>query len=94
MAALAAALKKHNIEVVVSTVAQAALPHQTLLGDAAKQAGVKLFLPSEYGFTTVGQTEGELGMKSRFAEHLQHIGLPSARIFVSPFRWYSTENVH
>lgn len=90
--ALAATFKEHKIEVVVSTIAHAALPHQNLLGDAAKQAGVKLFLPSEFGYSTIGQTEGELGLKAKFGEYLQEIGLPSTRIFVSS-RWYSTINV-
>ncbi|KZP05268.1 NAD(P)-binding protein [Athelia psychrophila] len=83
--ALAATFKEHNIEVVVSTVAQAALPEQHLLGDAAKQAGVKLFLPSEFGYSTIGLTEGELGLKSKFGEYLEEIGLPFTRIFDGGF---------
>ena len=83
--ALGAALKEEKIEVVVSTVGTPGLPNQRLLGDAAKLAGVKLFVPSEFGFATYGQTEGELGLKARFGEYLKEIGLPSARIFVSYF---------
>ena len=82
VSALAAVLKAHNIEVVVSTVAHEALPHQHLLGDAAKEAGVKLFLPSEFGFSTTGLTEGELGLKAKFGDYLEEIGLPFTRIFV------------
>lgn len=81
--ALAASFKEHKIEVVVSTVAHSALPHQHFLADAAKQAGVKLFLPSEYGFSTIGVSEGELGLKSKFGEYLEEIGLPFTRVFVS-----------
>jgi hypothetical protein len=81
--ALATAFREHEIEVVVSTVAHAALPNQKLLAEAAKQAGVKLFLPSEFGYSTVGQTEGDLGLKTKFGEYLEEIGLPFARIFVS-----------
>lgn len=81
--ALAATFKEHQIEVVVSTVGHPALPNQKLLGDAAKQAGVKLFFPSEYGYTTIGLTHGELALKTQFAEHLKQIGLPSARVLVS-----------
>jgi hypothetical protein len=80
--ALAAAFKEHEIEVVISTIGHAALPNQKFLGDAAKQAGVKLFLPSEFGYSTIGQTEGELGLKTEFGEYLKEIGLPFARIFV------------
>jgi len=86
--ALAAAFGEHRIEVVVSTVAHAALPNQSLLADAAKQAGVKLFLPSEFGYSTIGQTEGELGLKSQFGEYLKEIGLPFARIFTGGFITY------
>jgi hypothetical protein len=81
--ALAAAFKEHEIEVVISTVALKGLPHQKLLGDAAKQAGVKLFVASEFGFSTIGQTEGELGLKAEFGEYLKEIGMPFVRIFVS-----------
>lgn len=80
--ALAATFKEHGVEVVVSTVAHDALPHQHLLGDAAKQAGVKLFVPSEFGHSTIGQTEGKLGLKSKFGEYLEEIKLPFTRIFV------------
>ena len=83
VAALAGVFKAHSIEVVVSTVAHEALPHQHILGDAAKEAGVKLFLPSEFGYSTIGLTEGELGLKAKFGEYLQEIGLPFTRIFVS-----------
>ena len=102
VSALVAAFTEHNIEVVVSTVAYAAIEvsrvicsvplsdavvqSQHLLGDAAKQAGVKLFLPSEFGFSTIGVEAGELGIKSKFGTYLEKIGLPYLRIFVScPF---------
>ncbi|KAF7975146.1 hypothetical protein HWV62_10311 [Athelia sp. TMB] len=81
VAALAAVFKTHNIEVVVSTVAHEALPHQHFLADAAKQAEVKLFLPSELGFSTLGLTEGELGLKAKFGQYLEEISLPFTRIF-------------
>jgi uncharacterized protein YbjT (DUF2867 family) len=81
--ALAAAFEENKIEVVISTIGHEALVDQRPFGDAAKQAGVKLFLPSEFGFSTIGQTEGKLRLKTQFAEYLKEIGLPSARIFVS-----------
>jgi hypothetical protein len=57
------------------------------LGDAAKLAGVKLFVPSEFGYSTIGlaEGEGELGLKTQFANHLKEIGLPSLRIFTGGF---------
>jgi len=78
-------LRDHKVEVVVSTVGSPGLPAQSVLGDASKLAGVKLFVPSEFGFSTIGKTEGALGLKNRFAEYLKEIGLPSARIFVGLF---------
>ncbi|KZP32595.1 NAD(P)-binding protein [Athelia psychrophila] len=85
--ALAATFKEHNIEVVVSTGHNDALLQQHLLGDAAKQAGVKLFVPAEFGTSTLGLTdrEGPLGLKAKFAEHLEEIGLPSTRVFTGNF---------
>ncbi|KAF7975612.1 hypothetical protein HWV62_9195 [Athelia sp. TMB] len=85
VSALASVLKAHDIEVVVSTVAHEALPHQHLLADAAKEAEVKLFLPSEFGYSTIGLTEGELGLKAKFGEYLEEIGLPFTRIFTGGF---------
>jgi hypothetical protein len=81
--ALAAAFKEHGTEVVVSTVGSFGILSQITIADAAKKAGVKLFVPSEYGFATTGVTEeGVLGNKQRVAEHLAALGLPSTRIFV------------
>jgi len=87
VSALTAIFAEHKVEVVVSTVAHAALPHQVLLGEAAKKAGLKLFLPSEFGYSTVGLEggDGELSQKSRFAGYLQEIGLPYLRIFTGGF---------
>ncbi|KDQ14394.1 hypothetical protein BOTBODRAFT_174875 [Botryobasidium botryosum FD-172 SS1] len=79
--ALAAAFREHKVEVVVSTVGHPGLPTQPVIADGAKAAGVKLFVPSEFGVPTDGYTEGDLGVKSKFASYLAEIGLPSARIF-------------
>lgn len=54
---LTAALTQHRISVVVCTVAATALEIQTSIADAAKAAGVKLFLPSEFGTSTEGAPE-------------------------------------
>jgi len=83
--ALSAAIKEHNIEVVVSTVGAAGIEGQTLLGDAAKQGGAKLFVPSEFGFPTLGAKEGLFSVKERAAAHLKSIGLPSVRVFTGAF---------
>jgi len=87
VSALAAAFTEHKIDVVISTVGHAGLTHQYLLADAAKQAGVKLFLPSEFGFSTIGLEESGsgLGLKSKFGIYVQEIGLPYLRIFNGGF---------
>lgn len=50
MDSLAAALK--GIDAVVSTIGGTAIDNQTILIDAAIAAGVKRFIPSEYGTVT------------------------------------------
>jgi len=87
---LVATFKEHQTDVVISPVGHPALKDQTQLADAAKEAGVKLFLPSEFGYSTLGlsKLDGELGIKARFADHLEAIGLPSLRIFNGGFITY------
>ncbi|KAJ7336274.1 hypothetical protein DFH08DRAFT_706477 [Mycena albidolilacea] len=80
-AAVTAVLEENKIDVVISTVAYEGLASQNSLVDAAKLAGVKLFVPSEFGFPTDGLTEGVLGAKGRFAAYLKSINMPSTRIF-------------
>ncbi|CAK5266028.1 unnamed protein product [Mycena citricolor] len=60
-----------NVQVVqvpsyedVAAVAAALKAHNSLV-DAAKQAGIKLFVPSEFGASSEGQTEGPLGEKNK-----------------------------
>jgi len=83
--ALAAAFKEHQTEVVISTVGIPGLLHQKLIADAAKEAGVKLFVPSEFGFPTAGQTVGVLALKDQVGEYLKEIDLPFTRIFTGGF---------
>jgi len=83
--AAASAFREHKVEVVVSTVGNAGLSDQPTMAEGAKLAGVKLFVPSEFGFPTIGHTQGGLGVKDKFAGHLAEIGLPSLRIFTGAF---------
>jgi len=83
--ALASAFREHNVEVVISTVGSAGLSDQPTAAEGAKLAGVKLFVPSEFGAPTIGHTQGGLGVKDKFAGHLAEIGLPSLRIFTGAF---------
>ncbi|KAJ7027887.1 hypothetical protein C8F04DRAFT_1120976 [Mycena alexandri] len=83
--AVGAVLKEHKVDVVLSTVTTLAASGQKPLVDGAKEAGVKLFVPSEYGMPTDGQTEGPLGAKNEIAAYLKTVGIPSARIFTGLF---------
>ncbi|KAH7927667.1 NAD(P)-binding protein [Leucogyrophana mollusca] len=85
VSALAAAFRQHGVEVVVSTINHENLDAQPPAAEAAKKAGVKLFVPSEYGLPTAGHTEGILGAKSRFVDSLVAAGLPYARLYVGIF---------
>uniref|UniRef100_A0A0W0EZE8 NAD(P)-binding domain-containing protein n=1 Tax=Moniliophthora roreri TaxID=221103 RepID=A0A0W0EZE8_MONRR len=93
---IAEVLKKHGIEVVVSAIAGSALDaQQKALADAAKEAGVKLFAPSEYGVATEGvshspnaHSASPLVQKDQFAEYLKSKGLPWTRFFTGAFNGF------
>ncbi|KAK7018244.1 NmrA domain-containing protein [Favolaschia claudopus] len=77
MEAVAAVLKSHHVEVVLSTVGIPGLASQIILVDAAKLAGAQLFSPSEYAAPTDSQPPcsdnpaGGTGTKNKIA------GIPS-----------------
>ncbi|KAK7055009.1 hypothetical protein VNI00_003472 [Paramarasmius palmivorus] len=96
---VAQALKQHGVEVVVSAIGGETLGGtQQHLADASKKAGVKLFVPSEYGLVTEGVspypwcqlsvTSCAKGPVRRRAEYLKSIGLPWARVFTGLFAGY------
>ncbi|KAF7304359.1 BHLH domain-containing protein [Mycena chlorophos] len=89
VAAVAAVLKEHKVEVIVSAVGSPAVPAQEPLVKAAKEAGVKLFVPSEFGFPTEGHTTGFFTLKNKIADDLKAAGIPSVRIYVGLF----TDNI-
>ncbi|KDQ62724.1 hypothetical protein JAAARDRAFT_171316 [Jaapia argillacea MUCL 33604] len=74
-----------GIDVVVSALGFAGLGAQVLLAEEAKKAGVKLFVPSEFGIPTEGLTEGLFGLKSSLHEKLKEIDLPYSLYFTGPF---------
>ncbi|KAJ7641496.1 hypothetical protein FB45DRAFT_1053995, partial [Roridomyces roridus] len=77
-AALEALFKTHQVDAVVSAVATEVVAKQTVLIDAAKAAGVKLFIPSEFGMVSDGQAANP---KNKIAEYLESVGLPYARVW-------------
>ncbi|KAJ7498111.1 hypothetical protein B0H11DRAFT_1998719 [Mycena galericulata] len=83
--AVAAIFKQHKVDVVLSTLNTGAAAADKSLVEAAKQAAVKLFAPSDYGFSADGQTKDLLGAKNRFAESLKAAGILSVRFYVGLF---------
>ncbi|KAJ7593629.1 hypothetical protein C8J56DRAFT_853325 [Mycena floridula] len=93
VASVTSVFKDHSVDVVISTLTHAGgLPAQYPIAEAAKAAGVKLFVPSEFGFVTEGATgdpeKSFLVYKNNFAQHLKAIGLPSARFYTGGFFSY------
>ena len=74
-----------EVEVVISTVAYRAVDQQKDLARAAKEAGVKLFAPSEYGGETHRATDHELFLtKKRIHQYLEEIKLPYTLFYSGP----------
>ncbi|KAL1662427.1 hypothetical protein GGF50DRAFT_128771 [Schizophyllum commune] len=83
----AAVLREHKIEAVVFP--GSGILQQIPLADAAKAAGVQLFVPSEYGTVdqafTLEEAPDFLAPKVKVAQHLEAIGLPSVRVYTGAF---------
>ncbi|KAL1696455.1 hypothetical protein GGG16DRAFT_121236 [Schizophyllum commune] len=83
----AAVLREHKVEVVVFP--GSGILQQIPLADAAKAAGVQLFVPSEYGTLdqafTLQEAPDFLAPKVKVAQHLEAIGLPSVRVYTGAF---------
>ncbi|KAG0698720.1 hypothetical protein DFH29DRAFT_855560 [Suillus ampliporus] len=78
---ISAILRENKIEVFISTVTPlfGGLTVQNVLADAAKEAGVKLFVPSE--FSTAPPAIGLGHEKHDFAIYAKSIGLPTLRVY-------------
>jgi saccharopine dehydrogenase-like NADP-dependent oxidoreductase len=74
-----------GVDVVISAVPAPALDVQPGIAEAAKEAGVKLFAPSEFGAPTEGGTEGLLGAKANIHKQLKAIGIPYALFYTGAF---------
>ena len=77
-----------GVDVVISTISGMALGVQPKIAEAAKEVGVKLFVPSEFGGPTEGATEGLFGAKANIQEQLKAIGIPYALFYTGPFADY------
>jgi len=74
-----------GVDVVISTVAIAALDVQGKIATAAKNADVKLFVPSEFGNITEGDTEGFHGTKGNIQGQLKALDMPYAAFYTGKF---------
>jgi uncharacterized protein YbjT (DUF2867 family) len=74
-----------GVEVVISAVAIAALDIQGKVAAAAKNADVELFVPSEFGNITEGDTKGLHGTKANIQGQLKALGLPYAAFYTGKF---------
>ena len=77
-----------GMEVVISTISGEALDVQGKIAAAAKEVDVKLFVPSEFGGTTEGATEGLFGAKANVQTQLKDLGIPYAVFYTGPFADY------
>ncbi|EJU02021.1 NADP-binding protein [Dacryopinax primogenitus] len=72
-------------DVIISTVAKPAIPMQDILARVAKDSGVKLFVPSEFGMPTLGGTTGLWGLKNAHRLALEQMGVPYTIFFTGGF---------
>ncbi|KAJ6454877.1 hypothetical protein C8R47DRAFT_1060914 [Mycena vitilis] len=90
-AAVAEILKQYKVEVVIATLNRSVVLLQKPLVDAAKLAGVKLFVPDEFATPTDSEPAGShnpvagIGDKAEVAEYLKSQHIPSARVFTGLF---------
>lgn len=74
-----------GIEVVISTMNPKGLAAQDLLAKASKKAGIKLFVPSEFGADTTSMREGPESHKYRTHQLLRLLDLPYVLMFNGVF---------
>jgi uncharacterized protein YbjT (DUF2867 family) len=74
--------------VVISTISLFAIDSQVPMAEAAKAAGAKLFLPSEFGGPTDNQL-GVFGAKGALHAKLREVGPPELLVYTSSFSDYS-----
>jgi uncharacterized protein YbjT (DUF2867 family) len=77
-----------GVEVVISTISGEALDVQGKIAAAAKEADVKLFIPSDFGNVTEGETEGMFGVKANIQSQLKTLGIPYVVFYTGPFADY------
>ncbi|VDC07393.1 unnamed protein product [Peniophora sp. CBMAI 1063] len=74
-----------GVEVVFSTLSHLVLDLELPIAEAAKAAGAQLFVPSEYGLSTDGHTNGILASKAAVDKQIRALGIATTRFFVGMF---------
>ena len=74
-----------GIDVVVATVGHDAFAVQFPIAEAAKAAGVQLFVPSEFGMATDNTTEPFLAAKGGVSQKIRDLAIPTALFFTGGF---------
>lgn len=76
-----------GVEVIISTVGPGGLESQVSLAQAARKAGVQLFVPSEFGNPTNGikDESSPLFVKKKVQDSLKATGMPYLLVFNGPF---------
>lgn len=74
-----------GVDVVICTISSTALDLQAGIAVAAKEVGVKLFVPSEFGNISEGETVGMFGEKAAIQTQLKALDIPYAIFYTGPF---------
>jgi hypothetical protein len=77
-----------GIDVLISTTGVGGLALQLKLVEVAHAAGVKLFVPAEFGDTTDGREEPILQLKQSIHTNSTNLGLPTVAFFTGPWTEY------
>lgn len=74
-----------GVEGVITTLTDAALKLQVSIAEAAKAAGVQLFVPSEFGLPSDNAPEGLHAVKVEVNKKIRALGLSTALFFTGTF---------
>ena len=74
-----------GVDVVISTVPEAAFDVQWKIAAAAKEVDIKLFVPSEFGGISEGKSEGIDVEKANVQARLKVLGLPYTAFYTGAF---------
>jgi len=84
-AQLARVLSDAKVECLVSALSGGGVQAQPALARAAKEAGVKFFVPSEYGIPATASRDGPFPTKAYFRDYLEELGLPYTLVHTGMF---------